>query len=51
LARKGLGGRLVASLPQSENIELLNKKKFAELKKLYKEKYLLENNELEEGTE
>ena len=35
----------------SGNIELLNKKKFADLKKLYKEKYLLENNELEEGTE
>ena len=35
----------------SGNTELLNKKKFAELKKLHKEKCLLEENELEEGAE
>ena len=33
---------------KSGNTELLDTKKFAELKKLYKEKYLLEDDELEE---
>ena len=36
---------------KSGNTELLDIKKFAELKKLYEEKYLLEDDELEEEAE
>ena len=36
---------------KSGNIELLDTKKFAELKKLYEEKYLIEDDELEEEAE
>ena len=36
---------------KSGNTELLDTKKFAELKKLYEEKYLIEDDELEEEAE
>jgi len=36
---------------KAQRLELLDTKKFAELKKLYEEKYLLEDDELEEEAE
>ena len=36
---------------KAQRLELLDTKKFAELKKLYEEKYLLEDDELEEAEE